>query len=303
MALGCVRQSAPYVSEAMKTLSLVLALFLSACGSHHLGRPSTPPPAPISSAYEVINEVVYTPADWPKPLTANIYRPTGLQGPLPSVLVIHGGAWKRGDYGYSEGLGKELAERGYLAVSIKYRLVPDDVWPTQLRDVQQALRWMRSPAGAKLGIDPARIGTFGYSAGGHLSALVAGVADDPTWGAPGTQVKAVVTGGIPSDLPRFKNGELVPAFIGGPWEKKSADFIAASPVTHVKPGHPPTFVYHAGLDMLVPIEQAEVYRDALVKAGVTNEYFVIRGHGHISAALADDAAIEAALEFLDRYLR
>lgn len=279
-----------------------LGLLLSACGSLHLGKPQSAAPAPLETAYAVTRDVVYTPADWPVPLTAEIYRPEGA-GPFPSVLAIHGGAWKRGDYGYTEGLSEELAGRGYLVVNIKYRLVPEHVWPAQLRDVQQALRWMRSPAGARFGIDPARIGTFGYSAGGHLAALVAGVADDPVWGMPGTRVKAVVTGGIPSDLPRFKHGKLVPAFIGGSWEQKSADFIAASPVTHVKPGHPPVFIYHAGLDQLVPIEQAEVYREALAKAGVTHEYFVIRGHGHMCAALADDDAMDAALEFLDRYLR
>jgi len=278
------------------------SLLLAACGSNHYGKPASAPPQPIETRFEITRGVVYTPAGWPAPLTADIYRPQG-PGPFPSVLAIHGGAWKRGDYGYTDGLSEELAQRGYLVVNIKYRLVPQYVWPAQLRDVQQAVRWMRSAAGRKFGVDPRRIGTFGYSAGGHLAALVAGVADDPQWGAPGTAIKAVVAGGIPSDLPRFKHGELVPAFIGGPWEQKSADFVAASPVTHVHRGHPPVFIYHGGLDSLVPIEQAEVYREALARAGVTHEYFVIRGHGHISAALADNAAMEAALEFLDRYLR
>lgn len=283
-------------------IAFLSILLLGGC-SHHHGKPTTPAPLPVHTRYDIVRDIVYTPADWPKPLTAEIYRPQGA-GPFPSVLAIHGGAWKRGDHGYTESLAERLAERGYLVVSIKYRLVPEYVWPAQLQDVQQALRWMRSPDGAKRGIDPARIATFGYSAGGHLAALVAGIADDPEFGAPGTRVKAVVSGGIPSDLPRFKHGELVPAFIGGSWEQKRADFIAASPVTHVKPGHVPVFIYHAGLDGLVPLEQAEVYRDVLAKAGVTHEYFVMRGHGHISAALIGDGkAVRAAIEFLDRYLR
>lgn len=281
---------------------IAIAAWLAGCGSQHLGRPDAAAPVPVVSSYQVTPGVVFTPPDWPKALKADVYRPDGA-GPFPSVLVIHGGAWKRGDYSYSEGLAEQLAARGYLAVNIEYRLVPDFVWPAQLQDVQQALRWMRSAEGARFGIDPLRIGTFGYSAGGHLSALAAGISEDPQWGAPGTSVKVAVAGGIPSDLPRFKNGSLVPAFIGGSWEEKSADFIAASPITYVKPGHPPVFIYHAGLDGLVPIEQAEIYRDALAKAGVTHEYFVIRGHGHISGALADGDAIEAALAFLDRYLR
>lgn len=278
------------------------SVLLAGC-SLHTGKPDSQPPTPVHGSYEVMRDLVYTPDGWPKTLTAEVYRPQGA-GPFPSVLAIHGGAWKRGDYGYTKSLAKRLAARGYLVVSIEYRLVPDYVWPAPLQDVQQALRWMRSPAGMALGIDPQRIASFGYSAGGHLAALVAGIADDPKFGAPGTQVKAVVAGGIPSDLPRFKNGKLVPAFIGGSWEQKSADFIAASPITYVRSGHPPVFIYHAGLDLLVPIEQAEIYRDALTKAGVTNEYFVIRGHGHVSAALLGDGeAVQQAIEFLDRYLR
>lgn len=285
-----------------RTLLLLCSSFVAACGSHHYGKPEAPPPAPLHTEYEVTRGLVYTPDDWAVPLSADVYRPVGA-GPFPSVLAIHGGAWKRGDYGYTEGLAEELAERGYLVVSIKYRLVPEYVWPAQLRDVQQAMLWMRSAEGAKLGIDPARIGTFGYSAGGHLASLVAGVAGDPKWGMPGTEVKAVVAGGNPADLPRFKHGELVPAFIGGSWEQKADDFVAASPVTYARPGHPPVFIYHAGLDQLVPLEQAEIYDAALAKAGVTHEYFVIRGHGHMSAALADNDAMDAAVEFLDRYLR
>jgi acetyl esterase/lipase len=286
----------------MRFLILAVALLLGACGSQHFGRPDAPAPAPLQTPYSVVREQAYTPPDWPRTLRAAVYRPQGA-GPFPSVLVIHGGAWKRGDYGYSEGLAGQLAARGYLAVSIEYRLVPEFVWPAQLHDVQQALRWMRSDAGRAHGIDPQRIATFGYSAGGHLSALVAGVAGDPQWGAPETQVRAVVTGGIPADLPRFKHGSLVPAFIGGSWEQKAEDFVAASPLTHVRAGHPPVFVYHAANDTLVPVEQAEVYRDALAAAGVTHEYFVLEGRGHITGALTDGPAIDAALEFLDRYLR
>jgi acetyl esterase/lipase len=63
------------------------------------------------------------------------------------------------------------------------------------------------------------------------------------------------------------------------------------------------FIYHAGLDSLVPIRNAEAYKVALDQAGVTNEFFVIRGHGHISAHFFDGAAVDAALDFLDRYLR
>ncbi|MGH8482269.1 MAG: alpha/beta hydrolase [Nevskiaceae bacterium] len=284
----------------MKTFAIALCVLLGAC-SRHLGRPEAPAPAPRYSDFSVEADVAFTPGDWPQRLFADIYRPAG-PGPFPAVLLIHGGAWKRGDRAQVEGLAGRLAERGYLVVNTTYRFVPTHVWPVQLHDVQQALRWMHSAEGAARGIDPARIGTFGYSAGGHLAALLGGMADDPQWGE-GLAVRAVVAGGTPSDLPAFCHGKLVPAFIGKPCSEALASYRDASPIAHVSAGDPPVFLYHAGFDRLVPIDQAERYRVALGAAGVASELFVIRGHGHISGFFFDGAAVDAALEFLDRYLR
>lgn len=285
----------------MKALLLLLPLLLSAC-STHLGRPDTPAPLPVRTEYTVIRDITFTPPKWPKPLLADVYRPTGA-GPFPSVLLIHGGAWKRGDRAQVESLAERIAERGYLVVNTTYRLVPESIWPAQLRDVQQALKWMRSPAGVAHGVDPKRIGSFGYSAGAHLAALLGGVADEPTWGNASTRVRAVVAGGTPTDLTSFRDGDLVPAFIGASWAENAQAYRDASPIFHVSAGDPPVFLYHAGLDTLVPIDQAERYKAALDAKGVVNEFFIIRGLGHITGFFADGAAVDAALVFLDRHLR
>ena len=284
----------------MRAIAL-LALLLAAC-STHVGRPGATAPGPVHAEYAIERDVTVTPTGWPQRLLADVYRAKGA-GPFPSVLLIHGGAWKRGDRDQVEGLAERLAERGYLVVNTTYRLVPEYVWPAQLHDVQQALRWMRSPDGIARGIDPGRIGTFGYSAGGHLAALLGGAADDPQWGGKDLAVRAVVAGGNPSDLPAFCHGKLVPAFIGKPCSEALPSYRDASPIHHVSAGDPPVFLYHAGLDRLVPIDQAERYKAALDAAGVVNELFVIRGHGHITGFFFDGAAVDAALEFLDRYLR
>jgi len=287
-------------SRALKPLALSLAVILGAC-SQHIGRPAAPGPAPVHTGYGVQRDVVFTPPDWPRTLYADIYRPEG-PGPFPGVLLIHGGAWKRGDRAQVEGLAERIASRGYLVVNTTYRLVPEHVFPTQLHDVQQALRWMRA-AGPTIGLDPQRIGTFGYSAGGHLAALAAAVADDPRWGDPQTRVKVVVAGGTPADLPAFKHGKLVPAFIGASWAEKEQSYRDASPMEYISAGDPPVFLYHAGFDRLVPIDQAERYKAALDRAGIASELFVIRGHGHITGFFFDGAAVRAALDFMDRHLR
>jgi acetyl esterase/lipase len=290
-------------AAAPATAVALVALCLAGAGcSTHIGKPKDPGPPPVHAEYDVTYDVAFTPADWPQRLLADVYRPRGA-GPLPSVLLLHGGAWKRGDREQVEDTAERIAARGFLVVNATYRFVPQYVWPAQFHDVQQALRWMRSAAGTAHGIDPARIATFGYSAGGHLAALLGATADDARWSAPDLGVKAVVAGGTPADLPVFCGGRLVPAFIGKPCSADLQSYRDASPIHHISAGDPPVFIYHAGLDSLVPIGNAEAYQAALDQARIANEYFVIRGHGHISAHFFDGAAIDAALDFLDRYLR
>lgn len=291
----------PIPNRCHLTALLATALLLSAC-SRHIGKPDSPPPPRVTGSYDVTRDIRFTPPDWPQSLLLDVYRPQG-KGPFPSVLLIHGGAWKRGDREQVERLATRIAARGFLVVNTTYRLVPTWIYPAQLEDVQQALRWMRSPAGAAQGIDAQRIATYGYSAGGHLAALAGHIANDPKLGDPQTRVRAIVAGGTPADLSLYEGGRLVPAFLGGTRDEKPDTFREASPVSHVDAADPPVFIYQATLDYLVPEEQAVHYKAALDAAGVTNELFLIRGHGHISGFFADGAAVEASLDFLDRYLR
>jgi acetyl esterase/lipase len=282
-------------------LLLAATLVLSAC-SRHIGKPEGSQPPRVTSGFDVTRDIRFTPDGWPQPLLADVYRPQGA-GPFPSVLLIHGGAWKRGDREQVERLATRIAARGYLVVNTTYRLVPQWIYPAQLEDVQQALRWMHGPAGAAQGIDARRIATYGYSAGGHLAALAGHVANDPKLGDPQTRVRAIVAGGTPADLSLYEGGRLVPAFLGGTREERPAVFREASPARHVDADDPPVFIYQATLDYLVPEEQALNYKAVLDAAGVINELFLIRGHGHISGFFADGAAVDASLDFLDRYLR
>ena len=281
--------------------ALLTALLLGACGSQHLGRPQQTSPAPVSTRYVIAQDLLITPTAWPQALLADLYRPEGA-GPFPSVLLIHGGAWKRGDRAQVAGLARRLAERGYLVVNTTYRFAPQHRWPAQLDDVRQAIRWMQGP-GRDHGVDPARIGTFGYSAGAHLAAMIGGAHDSASFGAPELRVRAVVAGGTPSDLSKYEGGRLIPNLMGVARETHLQDYLAASPVSHVSAGDPPVFLYHGTLDDLVPPDHATDYKTLLDQAGVDNELFLIRGHGHFSAFFADRAAVNAAIDFLDRHLR
>lgn len=237
----------------------------------------------------------FTPEDWPAPLVADIYLPQA-DGPHPGVLLVHGGGWARGDREQMSAIARTLAAAGFVVMNASYRFAPEHPHPAQLEDLRVALRWLRAHA-EDLGLDRSRIGGFGYSAGGHLVALLALTAD-----APDTALQAVVAGGAPTDLRKYTGGSLVPDFLGGQHDEVPERFADASPVLHVRSAAPPFFLYHGTVDWLVPIDHAEDFAAALRGAGVHVELYRMRLRGHIGAFLTDGAAVRRAVGFLQRHL-
>ncbi|WP_293374756.1 alpha/beta hydrolase [Nevskia sp.] len=282
---------------------LPVALLTSGC-ARHVGKPETATPERVYRDWTVQRDLVFTPADWPKPLLADLYTPAGTPPPggWPAVVVIHGGGWKSGDREQVEGIARRVARRGYVTLNITYRLVPEAIFPKPVADVQQAVRWLRSNAGQHR-VNPQRIGAWGYSAGAHLAALVGSLSPGDRLYQPDAGLKAIVAGGTPSDLRKFHGGTLVPNFLGERWSEGSVAFRESSPAAYVTPGDPPVFLYHGGWDTLVPFDQASDYKIALDAAGVPNELYELRGLGHITAFLMDGEAVQRGVDFLDRQLR
>lgn len=95
-----------------------------------------------------------------------------------AVLNIHGGGWVLGDLGSDEMRCRSLAsESGCQVFSVDYRLAPEHRFPVPGEDCYAALTWVHRQAAA-FGIDPARIGIAGSSAGGNLAAAVTMMARD-----------------------------------------------------------------------------------------------------------------------------
>jgi acetyl esterase/lipase len=99
--------------------------------------------------------------------------------------LVHGGGWQAGTRAGYRYWGPFLAERGYVAFAISYRLsTPQQPnYPQAVQDVKAAVQFLRA-RGADLKVDPERIGIMGDSAGGHLAALVALSADSPRFANP-----------------------------------------------------------------------------------------------------------------------
>ena len=132
-----------------------------------------PAPLPAEPPESVRAELDITYGKTPEQeLKLDVYRPKSGGDKLPACVLVHGGGWTKGDKEKFRPLAIALAEKGYVVASIEYRLAPAAKYPAGVRDCSLAVRWVRANT-ARFGADPARIGAWGGSAGGHLAGLLA----------------------------------------------------------------------------------------------------------------------------------
>jgi acetyl esterase len=114
-------------------------------------------------------------------LMARVYQPLGA-GPFPTVLDLHGGAWRRKDRFAEEPMDRAIASSGVLVVAIDLRLSEEAPYPASVQDANYGVRWLKSKA-AEWNGDPLKIGVYGSSSGGHVAQLLAMRPRDPRYNA------------------------------------------------------------------------------------------------------------------------
>jgi len=223
-------------------------------------------------------------------LKLDVHRPDGPVGAPPVAVYVHGGGWTSGDKSTGAGFEDvpELLARGYLVVSVNYRLAPRFKWPAQIEDVKAAIRFLRANAG-HFGLDPDRIGVWGGSAGGHLVAML-GVTDesagfDTSGGNLGvsSRVRAVADLFGPADLTAADWGLARSATayeVFGATSPSDPVLVEASPVTWVSLDDPPFLILHGDKDTVVPLSQSVTLDARLRAAGVESTLVVVRNGGH-----------------------
>jgi acetyl esterase/lipase len=246
-------------------------------------------------------------------LKLDLARPRIGNGPFPTILCIHGGGFRAGTREGYDGLCLRLAEQGYVAVTITYRLAPKYPFPAAIHDTKAAVRWLRANA-AKYKIDPERIGVTGGSAGGHLAQFLAVTGDvkefEGEGGNPGqsSKVACVVNVYGPSDFTKSYGksvdaAEVLPLFLGGNLEKARPLHIRASPLYWVTPNAAPTLCIHGTDDKYVAHEQAVWMVDKLKAANVEAELLTIEGAGHGFKGKDAETAEKALFAFFDSHLK
>ena len=249
------------------------------------------------------------------PLLLDTYRPV-TAGSYPQVVIIHGGGWARGgrsEMGMSQWAGY-LASGGLTVVSIDYRLVPETSYPDSFQDCLDAVDWVVEHA-ADLGGDPARIGLWGDSAGGHLALLIATSQTNPSFSGPrmrsdSAHLRAAVAFYAPTNLLRLHRavhrddgwGGMVRDFVGTDPELDPQRWREASPSDHVHPRVPPLLLLHGKRDMYVPYKGTVAFAEQLAAVGAPHELHLVEnglhGFDRIAPGQEGKALIARSREFL-----
>ena len=233
------------------------------------------------------------------PLALDIYLPEHPGEDTALVILVHGGGWRIGSKEQFRHMAERLADEGFAAITIDYRLTDVATFPAQLHDCKSAVRWARAHA-ADYGWDPKKIAIMGDSSGAQLAALTGltgGVvekrigettinlagADDDGPGL-GSRVQAVVDFFGYTDFRPFIEGKAkepasLPLFFGDSAMRKPDIAAMASPVLHVGPDAPPFFIAQGREDRGMYLQSMELAK-ALDAAGVPYSLYVIAGARH-----------------------
>jgi acetyl esterase/lipase len=294
ITLGVSADDSPAAGDGDRaTVTTAPAVVEAAPGS--TAPPVTEPGAPAEPAepaepvgVTVAADVVYRVVDG-EALGADVYVPATGTANGVTVVLVHGGGWVGGDKRDFAPEAEALAQSGYVAVTVNYRLAPQHRYPAPLEDVRAALDWLALPdTVARFGVDPTRIGMLGASAGGHLATLL-GLTDP--------RVGAVVSWSGVYDLTTFTMDDR----LLGCAPSTCVDIArAASPIAYVAPGHAPMLLVAFTDDPIVPVADTRAFEAALQLVGAEHQTLVVNGTGH--AGTVRDQALEATATYLAGHL-
>ncbi len=189
----------------------------------------------------------------------------------PALVIVHGGGWRGGSKNVDvyQKMMVDYAQKGYVTINVEYRLIGEAPFPACIEDVKCAVRWMRAHA-KELRVDPDRIGSYGHSAGAHLSLMLAmapesaGLEGDGGWNEYSSIVNVAAAGSPPTEL-----GRDVPMAKKEWW-----------PIGYIAADHPPLFLIQGLSDPIVRPELTRDFVEKMKAIGANIEYLEVEGeHG------------------------
>lgn len=213
----------------------------------------------------------------------------------PALVIVHGGGWAGGSKSVDvyQKMMVDYAHKGYVTINVEYRLTGEAPFPACIEDVKCAVRWLRAHA-EELNVDPDRIGSYGHSAGAHLSMMLAmvpesaGLEGDGGWDEYSSMVNVAGAGSPPTEL-------------GRDVEMAKKEWW---PIGYISADHPPMFLIQGTEDPIVLPERTRDFVEKMRAAGATNlEYLEMEGDHGIAYNGQLDVTAPALEEFFDKYLK
>lgn len=229
-------------------------------------------------------------------------------GATACVLVCPGGGYGTLAYDHEgQQVARWLNSIGVTAAVLKYRLGPKYRHPIPLQDAQRGLRWLRHHA-QDLKIDPGRLGIMGFSAGGHLASTVSthfdsgqAAAEDPVERYSSRPDFAILAYPVISFRSPFTHRGSVRNLLGDQPEPAVVESLSTE--TRVTEETPPTFLFHTGADVAVPVQNSLVYYAALVEKGVPAELHVYQRGPHGVGLAPGSPVLSTWKKLLENWLR
>jgi len=238
--------------------------------------------------------------------------------PHPAIILIHGGGWRSGDKTMLHPIAIRLAENGYTAVSVEYRLSPEKKYPAAIYDLKTAVKWLKENS-EKYNIDTNKIAVLGCSAGGTLASFL-GVTNgkkkfelnDEDNIKYSSNVQAIVDiDGIldftdPAESGKDSNPENPSAgkqWLGFSYEDNPEIWTEASPLTYVNDKTPPMLFinssinrFHAGRDEAIQIlKDHSIYNEVHTISNTPHSFWLFEPWF--------EETISLTLNFLDRLFK
>ena len=283
-----------FVSQLLARVGALLCAIVTAAPSQGQSLDAV---GQIAATLEPTREIVYKTAG-DQELRLHVFEPDGFKPAdrRACFLIIHGGGWRGMSPRRMYPFAAHLARLGMVGICPEYRLVRPNSGVSVfhcVQDSRSAVRYVRRHAAA-LGVDPERIVVAGASAGGHLAAgtaLFDGV-DEPgedTGVSCMPSVLVLLFPVIDTSTEGYGN-----ALLGDRWRE-------LSPLHQVRPGMPPTIVFHGSADTTTPFAGAKAFHQAMLAAGNRCELIVTEGgvHGHI---MRSRPVYEETMKTIEKYL-
>ena len=297
-----VEEHRPFTEENfVSTVLTRLLVLLVACVV-----PFNAPAQTLPAHYRVTNNLPYVTGGLARQWMDLYYVPSN-SVPAPVVVWVHGGGWTSENENNPRALALTNHNIAIAAISYRYTTNPPPSLyprslphPAQIQDVKSAIRWLRANA-AQFNLDTNRIGIWGFSSGGHLSALT-GTSGHTNFFDVGehlgqsSRVQAVVDMTGPTDLLQVPT--TVPGFDYDRWllgdyaTNHPPTLATVNPINFIRPSAPPFLILHGEADPNVNILASQLLHAALTNAGASSTFLRLPGVGHIIPANQDAPAAQ-----------